>query len=120
SGRFAEKLAAGESRIEIVNVFDKLRIHIHRVSSKERLNEIPNPKTQIPNNSQAPNSKSRGAPPSLAFEIWDLFGIWVLGIGFFIVIWLTPHPGSSLRWQQSSRPPARRTAVFRRVWIRPR
>ena len=47
--------------------------------------KIPNFKIQIPNKFQAPNSNGRATFPtwSLNFEVWNLFGIWILGFGFF-------------------------------------
>jgi hypothetical protein len=40
--------------------------------------EIPNYKSQIPNNTQAPNVK-RVCFGHLEIRYWDLFGIWILG-----------------------------------------
>ena len=50
--------------------------------------KIPNPKSQIPNKLQVLNSKpglalphTREARPGLEFEVWNLFGIWILDFG---------------------------------------
>jgi len=50
---------------------------------RKRGREIPNSKFQIPNKSQAPNSKSvaQSSNYPLKFGIWSLFGIWDLEFG---------------------------------------
>ena len=48
------------------------------------LNEIPNPKSQIPNKSQAPNPKFQTKSVwDLVIGIWNLFGAWCLEFEIF-------------------------------------
>src|SRR5207247_2641716 len=42
------------------------------------MDQIPNPKHQAPENSQAPNSNDRRPASVLGFEFWSFFGVWML------------------------------------------